>query len=632
MDAKLSHLKYRKDIDGLRAIAVLAVVAFHAAPGRMPSGFIGVDIFFVISGFLISTIIFKGLESNSFSFIDFYIRRVRRIFPALLIVLLTSLIFGYFTLPDGDFKSLGKHIAGGASFVSNFVLWSESGYFDNAAHYKPLLHLWSLGIEEQFYIIWPFFLWLAWKRKFGYLRLILFILITSFVLNIYTIEKYPVATFYSPFTRFWELSIGSVLAYVCMFTSYADLNKNNQICCNLVSALGGLLLLTAFVTISSSRNFPGWWALLPTFGTLFLIWAGPNSWINRVVLSNSLLVWFGLISYPLYLWHWILLSFCRVIEGNEVAQTTRLVAVTLSIIFAWLTFKFVENPIRQRSKEKVTPYVLVTLLGLLGLVGYYGFVGSESEGRSGSPRVANAGEIGHFPFFSKISVQYFPCTPLDILKNADNWNGFGRCFQSKENSVIDVAIIGDSHAEHLFPGLASRLTEKNIVYYGKGALPFLSNKNFNQIFQAVLDDENIKVVLLAANWNENFKTYTAKKWQYDLTETVTKLVAADKLVYLIGDVPTFSFLPHRCKYEGRLGIENKCSELDQQAGSTYLPVFELIAANINNVKVIDIYDQLCHQGLCSMASAGILFYRDENHLNISGSKMIANIIANRMSH
>jgi peptidoglycan/LPS O-acetylase OafA/YrhL len=208
----LSHPKYRPDIDGLRAIAVLSVVAFHAFPLRMKGGFIGVDVFFVISGFLISTIIFENLGKGTFSFTEFYARRVKRIFPALAVVLGACLIFGWLALLPDELNQLGKHIAAGAGFVSNLVLWGEAGYFDNAAETKPLLHLWSLGIEEQFYIVWPLLVWLAWKRKFNFLVLAAFLAFVSFALNIKGIKQDHIAAFYSPLTRFWELLCGALLA------------------------------------------------------------------------------------------------------------------------------------------------------------------------------------------------------------------------------------------------------------------------------------------------------------------------------------------------------------------------------------------------------------------------------------
>ncbi|MBR4876201.1 MAG: acyltransferase, partial [Rhodocyclaceae bacterium] len=175
-EEKLSHPKYRPDIDGLRAVAVLAVVAFHAFPRWMPGGFVGVDIFFVISGYLISTILLENLARGTFSFTTFYMRRIRRIFPALALVLAASFAFGWYSLFADEFRQLGKHMAGGAGFVANILLWKEAGYFDTASELKPLLHLWSLGIEEQFYLVWPLVLWLVWRRKFNVLTVIVLLL------------------------------------------------------------------------------------------------------------------------------------------------------------------------------------------------------------------------------------------------------------------------------------------------------------------------------------------------------------------------------------------------------------------------------------------------------------------------
>lgn len=198
----LSHLKYRPEIDGLRAVAVLAVVAFHAFPSWVSGGFIGVDVFFVISGYLISTIVFENLDKDTFSFCEFYSRRIRRIFPALLLVLMACFTFGWFVLLVDQYKQLGKHIAAGAGFISNFILWNEAGYFDNSAETKPLLHLWSLGIEEQFYIVWPLLLWFAWKRKYSLLTILVVATLVTFALNLSGVKEDTVAAFYSPQTRF----------------------------------------------------------------------------------------------------------------------------------------------------------------------------------------------------------------------------------------------------------------------------------------------------------------------------------------------------------------------------------------------------------------------------------------------
>jgi peptidoglycan/LPS O-acetylase OafA/YrhL len=382
------HPKYRPDIDGLRALAVLSVVAFHAYPKSVKGGFIGVDIFFVISGYLISTIIFENLYRGTFSFTDFYTRRIKRIFPALLLVLTACLLFGWFILLADEFNQLGKHVAAGASFISNLVFWDEAGYFDNAADTKPLLHLWSLGIEEQFYLVWPLILWLAWKFRLNLLIITILFAITSFALNINVIKSDEIAAFYSPQTRFWELLTGSLLAWITLYKNGFNFqignkieiainsifNKNNRwgnnkAVPNIQSLFGLALLIFGFWQINKDLSFPGYWALVPVLGATLLLAAGPSAIINRTILSNKIVVWFGLISFPLYLWHWPLLSFARIYENEVLRGHIRITAVILSILFAWLTYKFIERPIRFGKSGQVKVAILCSLVFLAGVAG-----------------------------------------------------------------------------------------------------------------------------------------------------------------------------------------------------------------------------------------------------------------------
>ena len=388
----LSHPKYRADIDGLRAIAVLAVVIFHAFPSALRGGFIGVDIFFVISGFLISTIIYENVRNETFSFRDFYSRRIRRIFPALLVVITATFLFGFFILSPDEFSALGKLVAAGIGFVANLVLWSEAGYFDAATETKPLLHLWSLGIEEQFYIIWPLLLIFAWKRKISLLIVTMIVLFISFSFNIFNIKTDPIATFYSPLTRIWELLFGSVLSWIMVFKKdafanfYFKINKqlsrykpfNNaeerNIFANILSILGIVLFIIGFVKITKESFFPGYWALVPVLGTVVIIMAGPEAWINKKILSNKLAVWFGLISFPLYLWHWPILSYGRIYYDKVPPDGFRWVAVLLSILLAWLTVKYIEKPFRYSKRRTQTKVIFLSctalLIGMLGLIAY----------------------------------------------------------------------------------------------------------------------------------------------------------------------------------------------------------------------------------------------------------------------
>jgi len=379
---------YRPDIDGLRAIAVLSVVLFHGFPQTFRGGFIGVDVFFVLSGYLISRIIFEQLNQGTFNFLDFYARRIKRIFPALVIVLAAAYIAGWFTLLADEYGQLGAHIAAGAGFISNFVLWRESGYFDHSAHTKPLLHLWSLGIEEQFYIVWPLLLWLASKFRRSLFLLTVIVAALSFYLNITQIQNDVVAAFYSPQTRIWELLLGSILAWysfnkkdglvaVVMFLeqkcrrpeAVVDQVRLRACMKNVLSCLGFILLIYSLIRFNRDLQFPGKWAAIPVLGTALILAAGPLAWLNEKILSNKILVWFGLISYPLYLWHWPLLSFAWIVEAGPPSAFTRIGLIIISVALALLTYRLIERPIRFGKQGGLKVSLLVMLLVTLGGVG-----------------------------------------------------------------------------------------------------------------------------------------------------------------------------------------------------------------------------------------------------------------------
>lgn len=618
---------YRPDIDGLRAVAVLAVVGFHAAPGMFPGGFVGVDIFFAISGFLISSIILGKLANGDFSMWEFYARRVKRLFPALVLVLVASLVAGWFLLLADEYSQLGKHVAAGAAFSSNFILWGESGYFDNAAATKVLLHLWSLGIEEQFYIWWPLTLWWAWRKRLSLPVVAAAIALVSFAASIVSLSRDPAAAFYLPFGRAWELLAGALLAHFALNRGIGQAPSGG----NAKSLVGALLIAIGFIVIDSVKAFPGWWVLLPVVGTTLMMAAGPEAWLNRHVLSSRLLVWFGLISFPLYLWHWPILSFLRILEGSEIAPRTAAVAVVASILLAWLTYEFIEKPVRNSAHTKFNTWSLVALMCLVGVAGWCAYARDGFPDRRGaSPETVNVGDIGHAPFFDYIRQQYFACTPVEIQRRAEQWNGMPRCFQSKESGTKDVAILGDSHAEYLFAGLARSLPESNVVFYGRPDLPFVRKRQFQRIFEYVLDDRDIKVVVLSARWPVKLREYSDDRLELELAETVKALTASGKQVVLVTDVPTFSFNPERCKYAGRLGQKNKCSEVDRRAMARYMPALEALEAESVDFRVVRAHDFFCLRGSCSMAGKGVLYYRDDNHLNVAGSTALASVIVAQM--
>ena len=585
LQTQLSHPKYRPDIDGLRAIAVLSVVAFHAFPNWVAGGFTGVDIFFVISGYLISTIIFENLDKGTFSFSDFYARRIKRIFPALLTVLIACYLFGWLTLLADEFKQLGKHFVAGAGFVSNLVLWNEAGYFDNSAETKPLLHLWSLGIEEQFYLIWPVVLWLGWKRKFNLLTLTILLAAVSFYLNMKGIKKDAVATFYAPHTRFWELLSGSLLAWITLYKVDAirsigkkldgwiaaimyreKPNNDGKTLSHTLSFLGLLLLAYGFWRINKEVSFPGKWAVIPVLGAVLIIAAGPTAWINRVILSSRLTIWFGLISYPLYLWHWPILSFARIIESETPNISIRITAVLLAIVLAWLTYKLVEQPLRSEgysSKIKVT--ALAMLMMLVGGVGYNTYVREGLDFRT----VAKINTTIHTDLDGGHGGNAIPGCGIAI---EDVKKYFYGCHKDRRGD-IRYALYGDSKAGALYPGLFRTSTEKGRwIFIGGngpsgGTIPLLTDDpiyahssygNQAQLaINALAENKDVDTVVLAvairalfqfgwgasgAAYDHRFMKQLSSTNNYHLafdglSRTVSKLAKAEKKIILLVDNP-----------------------------------------------------------------------------------------------
>ena len=354
---------YRPDIDGLRAFAVLAVVLHHAFPNVVRGGFFGVDIFFVISGFLISSILFTEFNEHHFSFTSFYGRRIRRIFPALAVCLAAVLASGFIFLVPSELAQLGKHVFFGAGFLSNIALWNESGYFDAAANQKPLLHLWSLGIEEQFYILWPALLWTAFRMKARMGRLLTLLFFASFAINVALSITNISADFYLPVSRFWELLAGAGLAWRRQIVLAPNVRS-------WISMAGLTALMTSAWLFTPEMNFPGWVALLPVAGTVTIILAGPEATVNRIVFSNSAAVFVGLISYPLYIWHWPLISYAYIFRLGKMPTPLMATAlVAASFLLAWATYRFIEYPVRFGAHRQRRTLIVAACMAVLGASG-----------------------------------------------------------------------------------------------------------------------------------------------------------------------------------------------------------------------------------------------------------------------
>ena len=594
---RLSNSKYRADIDGLRALAILLVVIYHAFPKILPGGFIGVDVFFVISGYLISTIIYEHLEKGDFSFSNFYLRRIKRIFPALLAVLMTCFAIGWFALLADEYKQLGKHIAGGAGFISNLMLWSESGYFDSASHTKPLLHLWSLGVEEQFYFIWPVIIWAAWKFQLNLMAVAISIALISFGINIYQIHYLDnlATTFYLPHTRFWELMAGAILAQYTL--NHPVLGKPIQ---NAQSAVGLTLILVGVVLINTQSLFPGYWALLPVIGTVLIINAGPEARINRFLFGHPILAWIGLISFPLYLWHWPALVFARITAKGAPTASTQMLAILSSLALATLTFLLIERPIRFSKYHKTTAAILCFLM--LGI----GFVGFNTHARDGltfrlnqiqfrlPPVLQSLGQSN--PSYSS-STQAQNSKTIEALDNKDP-----KIVQAPKKQIW---LWGDSYAGHLVAGYQARFGDQfEIIQLNSNGCPPILNlelpnrRNCSQInqqnFERVLNKKPYKVVL-AANWTD-----------YDWKRVDKTIQALQKSGYnsidVIGPAPQWNDSLYKQLYLNYLETRNLEIPYRMQFGlnENFLLIEpklkELVA--LNNARYISIVKILCNDSGC----------------------------------
>lgn len=494
---------FRSDIEGLRAIAILAVVGYHASPTWIPGGFIGVDIFFVISGFLISKNIFTSLTTNSFSLTDFYSRRIRRIFPALLIVLIFSAIVGWFYFLSIEYRDLSKHIAGAILFVENILYYFEHGYFDDISLNKPLLQLWSLGVEEQFYLFWPILIWICFRFKYNLNIIILFIIFISFLYNISGGVSSSISSFFLVQSRMWELALGSLLALPCL--NQLNLKyKFTLFWFNISPFIGIVLIFFSIFSFSKNIWFPGWWALIPCIGTFLIISGNPNSHPSKFLLSNKIFIWFGKISFPLYLWHWVLLSFFYIIFPEFFNRFSRIALILISIFLSWITYKYIETFFRKNSNLFIKVSFLVTSMFLLLIFSFISFYNSGFPSR----------------YFAKQYIEIEKAiTDWDFPKGliVNNINGIK--YLSTSDLPPSVLFIGDSHTDQFAPRILF-LTKNNnfppsafITYNGCPPIPYVfEDKHPN--CSSFLDRVNtaldllptITTIIIGGCWNCYFIT------------------------------------------------------------------------------------------------------------------------------
>jgi len=633
---------HRPDIDGLRAVAILTVLVFHAWEQVFPGGYIGVDLFFVISGFLISGIVFKALRAGTFSFLDFYLRRIKRIFPALFLVLAAVWIAAWAWLLPDEFTEVGKHIASGAAFAANVALWTEAGYFDRLVELKPLLHLWSLGVEEQFYLFWPALAVLAWKWRLHLLSVTLAVALASFVLNVALVQSHETAVFYLPATRIWEILAGSALAYYKVF-KWQTLGPQVQRYSNGLASVGALLVIFSVIGLDKGSFFPGWAALLPTLGAVLLIAAGMDAWINRVVLSSRPMVFVGLISYPLYLWHWPLLSFQRILFGEEVSVLARCAALALAFLLAWLTYRFVEMPVRSRHPGTAVAAGLFSCVACAGVVGYLSFVSAIS------PRSASYPELAGIE--TAVTASAFPGTNLKLVANEAGE------FRRQGANTRTVLVIGDSNVQQYYPRIDQLISDnpgaaRSVVFasYG-GCSPFPNlHGSHHRFCEGLLERAiaygrrpEVDTVLIAAHWMAYFRPRPRYEWYFDdgttrqlmtldapaldlafrsLQDMIATFISQGKQVYIVLQ------MPHGTQFDPRSMVARRWLAPAFQLEPPRIPRSEVAAtiepvvsrlrqvAAATGARTIDPMRWLCADEACPvLTDDGVPVYQDAAHLN-----------------
>ncbi len=645
MNSSVSH--YRPDIDGLRAIAVLSVVAYHAFPHVARGGFTGVDVFFVISGYLISGLILEDLHRGRFSFRRFYARRFRRIFPALIVVLAACLVYGAVALAPDEFRELGKQAAAGAGFSSNLLQWSQAGYFDEKATAKPLLHLWSLGVEEQFYFAWPIILFLAYGRARRFTIVCASLLLLSFAMNLWLTHSSPSAAFYLPLPRFWELLCGSLLAYAARSGGTRSAGNDGESRVSAIGAgdwravLGLAMIVGGFFLIDAERAFPGWWALLPAVGTTLLI-SAPQARLNRKLLSWAPLVFVGLISYPLYLWHWVLLTFARMANfGEEPARNVRIAAIAISAVLAWLTYRWVEKPIRFSGHRDAIPRGLIASMAVCALAG--GVIYMTDGFAFRYPAQIRSLAAFHYDQerdFYETSYRGGECM-LSAQETFADWSP--RCVDAADGAAPLVALWGDSHAASLYPGLQAEQKQRvfRIAQFTASACPpVLGLKSerrryceaFNDAVLGQLRALKPDVVILEAHW----ALYTGNNgWpELDAAALHRTIEALQQVglrhIIVMGSLPTWKIYQPRVAFEiwrrGGVLKDRTAEYLDAEPFAA--DRFARAATRGTQATFISPLDLLCRDGACLIStdpnSATPLAW-DNDHLSLAGSAFLANL-------
>jgi len=610
---------YRPDIDGLRAIAVLPVLLFHFHIKLFSGGFVGVDIFFVISGYLITQIIYGDLKRDRFSLVTFYERRIRRIFPALFVVLAVTTLVAFIVLLPPEVEDYGKSLMAATVSFSNIYFWSQSGYFDAPASLKPLLHTWSLGVEEQFYLLFPLLLAWTYRSHRRYIpHALIALAVSSFCAAAYVMRSNPSSAFYLPHLRAWELMIGAMIA-VGMTPALVKTWQRE-----LAAATGLALIAYAIFTYTAATPFPGFSALVPCIGAALVLAAGRDgtSFAGRV-LSLKPFVWIGMISYSLYLWHWPVIVFqntnAMFVNGLS-ARVTKLILLSLCIALAWLSWRFVEAPFRAGPRKPSRSFIFkAALVGTMAIMS----LGAISVVLDGLPSrfKPEALEVANYLQYKGTSPNPAKC----FIQSRDRYEDFDQaaCLKISPDKP-NYLLLGDSHANHLWLGLTSELDVNIMQASASLCTPTIDqridaapgcSRLMKYVFEDFLPKHHVDKLVIAGYWKEADIQALERTLQWAKQHQIEVLLFGPIVVY---DSPLPRIL---------------ASSIQQGDPSTVAPHrldnVEKIDADMQamaareQTQYVSLYRQICPDKKCRVfAQQNVPLQYDYGHLTEEGSRLL----------
>lgn len=647
---------YRADIDGLRALAILSVVAFHSGVPHIGGGFVGVDVFFVISGYLISSHIVRDLDQGTFRLKSFYERRAKRILPAFFVVVGFCYIAGSLLLAPKELQRFAAQTMGALTSTSNIYFWRRANYFAPSAETQPLLMTWSLGVEEQFYLFFPLLMIMLhrWSRRVRFVALGSLSAIALLV-AVFQMTRFPIAAFYLLPSRWWELGCGTLLGLY--ESSPAPAQKDEQRWRQEgLGIIGSLLLLWPMFGYHNTTAFPGLSAVPPVLGSICLI-SARGSWINRKLLSVKPLVGIGLISYSLYLWHWPLLSFAHTVTGGTISRYSAVLTVLLALVLAVASYYLIERPFRRRATQPNT-LLRYGLLSLLLLV-----LGATLYAGHGFPQ--------RYPLASSLEAAATQPDPALCLESGALPHKLGGSCRPDPTTRPTLAVLGDSHASALARYLrpAGRENGWSVTEYTRTRCPQLGDvakynpreineardcRSYNhKALEIVFADSHITTVLLGGYWSAPFgidspdDRYVARSndpadvtteasWEYfraGLDRVTRDLQAHGKTVVLTTDVPRYDFDPLARELSESIPLRRRLMIIYGAGGPASFEMGKLLeprdlranaivrsVAEADRAGFIDLTAPLCAQGGCRYVRGGQLLYMDSNHLSIEGAK------------